>query len=163
MQQPQILNTSPKYLIGIRTTTTLSANNAVALWASFMPRRKEIANRIEQALYSVQVYPESTSMDKFTPETQFEKWAAVEVTEVDTIPESMETLELAGGMYAVFLHKGPASDFYKTAQYIYGTWLPNSEYQLDNRPQFEVMGEKYLGHANPDSEEEVWVPIKLKI
>ena len=163
MQQPQLITVQPKHLIGIRTTTTLSANNAAALWGSFMPQRKEIANKVEPALYSVQVYPESISMADFTPHTQFEKWAAIEVTEVGNVPEGMEQYTLEGGMYAVFLHKGPASEFHKTVHYIFGTWLPASEYQLDNRPHFEVMGEKYLGHTHPESEEEVWVPVKYKV
>ncbi|MEJ8800687.1 GyrI-like domain-containing protein [Pontibacter sp. H249] len=163
MQQPQILTIPPKQLIGIRTTTTLSANNAASLWSSFMPRRKEITNKVEPALYSVQVYSESISMENFTPATPFEKWAAVEVTEIEHVPEGMEQYTLKGGMYAVFIHKGQASNFHKTAQHIFGTWLPASGYQLDNRPHFEVMGEKYLGHTHPDSEEEVWVPVKYKV
>ncbi|MBC5992382.1 GyrI-like domain-containing protein [Pontibacter cellulosilyticus] len=163
MQQPQIVSTQPRHLIGKRITTSLATNDAVALWSSFMPLLKEIRKRVGQQLYSVQVYPESIRMDKFTPETPFEKWAAVEVTETGILPEGMEELQLPGGLYAVFVHKGPASEFHKTAQYIFGTWLPQSEYQLDNRPQFEVMGEKYLGHTHPDSEEEVWVPVKHKV
>ncbi|MFM9945765.1 MAG: GyrI-like domain-containing protein, partial [Bacteroidia bacterium] len=44
---------------------------------------------------------------------------------------------------------------------IYGTWIPNSEYNLDNRPHFEILGEKYKNN-HPDSEEEIWIPIKPK-
>ncbi|MDP5096829.1 MAG: GyrI-like domain-containing protein [Flavobacterium sp.] len=39
--------------------------------------------------------------------------------------------------------------------------MPNSEYQLDNRPHFEILGAKYKNNA-PDSEEEIWIPIKRK-
>jgi AraC family transcriptional regulator len=49
----------------------------------------------------------------------------------------------------------------KTFQYIFGTWLPNSEYVLDNRPHFEILGEKYK-NDDPTSEEEIWIPIKAK-
>jgi AraC family transcriptional regulator len=68
---------------------------------------------------------------------------------------------LSEGLYAVFIHKGPASQGEKTFRYIFNTWLPASDYLLDNRPHFEIMGEKY---KNEDSlsEEEVWIPIKLK-
>lgn len=41
------------------------------------------------------------------------------------------------------------------------TWLPASDYNLDNRPHFEVLGEKYKNN-DPTSEEEIWIPIKLK-
>ena len=38
----------------------------------------------------------------------------------------------------------------------------HSEYEFDNRPQFEILGEKYKNNA-PDSEEEIWIPIKKRI
>jgi AraC family transcriptional regulator len=43
--------------------------------------------------------------------------------------------------------------------YIFNTWLPKSGYQLDRRPHFEILGEKYKNN-NPDSEEEIWIPIQ---
>jgi len=75
----------------------------------------------------------------------------------------MDHLIIPGGLYAVFIHKGPVHIFYKTSQYIYGQWIPGSDYILDNRPHFEIMTEQYLGPDHPESEEEVWVPIKLKL
>ena len=73
----------------------------------------------------------------------------------------METYILPGGLYAVFLHKGAATTGPKTFQYIFGTWLPESDYSLDIRPHFEILGEKYK-NDDPDSEEEIWIPIKPK-
>jgi AraC family transcriptional regulator len=35
--------------------------------------------------------------------------------------------------------------------------LPGSEYFLDNRPHFEVLGDKYKNN-DPTSEEEIWKP-----
>jgi len=32
---------------------------------------------------------------------------------------------------------------------------------LDDRPHFEVLGDKYK-NADPDSEEEIWIPIRTK-
>ncbi len=46
-------------------------------------------------------------------------------------------------------------------QYIFGIWLPNSVYLLDDRPHFEVLGTKYK-NAKTDSEEEIWIPIRTK-
>jgi hypothetical protein len=33
---------------------------------------------------------------------------------------------------------------------------------LDNRPHFEILGEKYK-NADPDSEEDVYIPVKQNI
>ena len=46
-------------------------------------------------------------------------------------------------------------------QYIFTNWLPNSEYELDNRPHFEILGDKYI-NGSADSEEEIWIPVKYK-
>jgi len=73
----------------------------------------------------------------------------------------METFTLSGGEYAVFDYKGSSDDSSIFFQYIFMTWLPNSEYKLDNRPHFEVLGEKDKNNDS-NSEEEIWIPIKKK-
>jgi AraC family transcriptional regulator len=160
MQSPKIIEIDRKQLIGICIETSLLENSAVALWKQFMPRKKEIRNVVGSELYSVQLYENDFSMRQFSPSTKFEKWAAVEVESYESIPEGMEALTLPGGLYAVFVHKGPAANFHETAAYIFGQWLPQSEYELDNRPHFEVMVKDYLGLNHPDAEEEVWIPLK---
>jgi AraC family transcriptional regulator len=149
-----------KKLIGKRMTMSFSNNKTAELWKSFMPRRKEIQNNIATELYSIQLYA-PLFFDNFNPTTEFEKWAAMEVTDFDTIPADMETFTLPGGLYAVFLYRGAASAATDTFQYILGTWLPSSEYIVDNRPHFEILGEKYK-KDDPDSEEEIWIPVRLK-
>ena len=149
-----------KKLVGKRMKMTFSDNKTVDLWRGFMPGRKEIKNKIGTELYSMQIYPR-LFFDKYSPDAEFEKWAAVAVKDFETIPDGMETFTLPGGTYAVFLYKGAASDAARTFQYIFGTWLPNSDYTLDFRPHFEILGEKYKNDS-PDSEEELWIPIKPK-
>jgi AraC family transcriptional regulator len=78
------------------------------------------------------------------------------------MPENMEGFTLMEGLYAVFLHKNAISTPEKTFGFIYGAWIPNSEYELDNRPHFEVLGEKYRNN-DISSEEEIWIPIRLKM
>ncbi|MEQ9302116.1 MAG: hypothetical protein RIF33_26285 [Cyclobacteriaceae bacterium] len=55
--------------------------------------------------------------------------------------------------------QAPTSTFPAAALHIYGTWLPQSDFRLADKPHFEVMGEKYLGADHPDSEEEAWIPL----
>ena len=154
-------NLSPKKLIGQRIITSFSENRTVDLWQNFMPRRKEILNNLTHDLISMQVYPESYNFTIFDPVIKFEKWAAIEVSDFDTIPDGMESFTLFGGLYAVFIHKGAASTGPKTFQYIFGEWIPSSDYALDNRPHFEILGKKYI-NDDPASEEEIWIPIKAK-
>ncbi len=152
---------SPKKLIGKHVRTNMIENKIPQLWASFMPRRNEIQNRMDDNFISMQLVDSLDYFRNFSPSTFFEKWACAEVNDLATIPNEMESFLLPAGMYAVFLHKGTASDAPKTFGYIFGTWLPQSEFELDHRPHFEVIGSKYNNNS-PDSEEEVWIPIKPK-
>jgi AraC family transcriptional regulator len=151
---------APKKLVGKRMKMSFSNNRTADLWKSFMPRRNEIQNKIGADLYSLQNYSPDFFKD-FSPDTPFEKWACTEVNSTENIPNEMETFILPGGLYTVFLYKGLASEGAKAFQYILRTWLPNSEYNLDARPHFEILGEKYK-NEDPGSEEEIWIPVKCK-
>jgi AraC family transcriptional regulator len=150
-----------KKLIGKRLTMTLANNKTFELWKSFMPRRKEIKNTLSPTLFNIQALPPSIDFKDRTSETEFERWAAQEVSDFNEVPDGMETYTLHGGLYAVFLYKGSSSDFQKPFQFIFSSWLPNSKYELDKRDHFELLGDKYKNN-DPDSEEEIWIPIKLK-
>lgn len=144
--------------IGKNLSFTYADYHVFELWSNFMPRRKEIQNVIGSELYNIQINPKDFD---FQPNTPFVKWAAVEVTSFDFIPDEMKTLEIEEGLYAVFSYKGDQSNVASFFNSIYTEWLPNSGYQLDNRPQFEILGEKYKNDS-PESEEEIWIPIKLR-
>ena len=158
--RPRIEILPEKKLIGKRMQMSFSGNKTAELWRSFMAVRKEIQNNIGTELFSAEVYP-PLFFKAFDPGTVYEKWAAIEVTDFKTVPEGMETIIFPDGLYVVFIHNGPASKAPKTYQYIFGTWLPTSDYLLDNRPHFAVMGEKYK-QEDPRSEEEIWIPIKQR-
>lgn len=158
--KPRTEQLSSKLLVGKRLQMSYANNRTYALWSSFMPQRHAIPHRLSEELWSMEQYPPGY-FHKFNPETKFEKWAAVEVSEVGNLPAGMEKLEVPGGLYAVFLHKGPASSGPQTYQYIFGTWLPQSGYEVDERPHFAIMGDKYK-HEDPDSEEELWVPVRTR-
>ncbi|MES2761381.1 MAG: GyrI-like domain-containing protein [Bacteroidota bacterium] len=158
--EPRIETFTEKKLIGQRIITSLTEHKTFELWQGFMQRRKEIENSIGTDLYSVQTFNDQYWAN-FNPANKFEKWAAIEVKDHNSIPDNMEAFTIQSGLYAVFIHKGLPSEGPKTFQYIFGTWLPNSTYQLDDRPHFAVMGDKY-SNTDPASEEELWIPVMLK-
>ncbi|MEE1899548.1 GyrI-like domain-containing protein [Flavobacterium rakeshii] len=155
---PVIKTISAKKLIGLNLNMSFIDNKTAELWCSFMPKRKEIANSISNDMYSLQVYNENF-FSQFNPATEFKKWALAEVTDFNTVPKGMETFDLEGGMYAVFYYKGNPANAVQVFGYIMKEWLPQSGYVLDNRPHFEVLGEKYK-NGSDESEEEIWIPIR---
>nr|WP_299073624.1 GyrI-like domain-containing protein [uncultured Allomuricauda sp.] len=148
-----------KKLIGSRLKMSLTNNKTVQLWGSFAPKIKGIKNRLTTDKISMQIYDSSYYVN-FNLNNEFEKWATVEVSDFNDIPEGLEKFILNGGEYAVFDYKGLSNDS-SIFQYIFKTWLPNSCYKLDNRPHFEILGKKYKNN-DPASEEEIWIPIKKK-
>jgi len=156
--QPKIEKLPAKQLIGKKVLMSLADNKTFELWKSFMPRRKEIKNNINNDLFSLQVYKEPIRAGAFNQ--IFEKWALVEVSNFENVPNEMETFELVSGLYAVFHYKGLHTDT-RIYTYIFADWLPKSSYELDERPHFELLGAKYK-NGDPNSEEEIWIPIRKK-
>lgn len=148
-----------KKLIGKRMMMSFAANTTADLWKRFMPLRHKIPHGVGHELYSMQIYPQDF-FENFNPVTPFEKWAAIEVSNIQELPPDMEATVLPAGLYAVFLYKGPANSPVPF-QYIFQTWLPASGYELDTRPHFELLGENYKNN-DPGSEEELWIPVKRK-
>ena len=158
--EPRLKELTNHSLVGVHQTMSLAENRTVALWQSFMPRLKELTSRMGTDLYSLQQYP-IDYFQSFDPTRSFEKWAAVAVSSVDPIPAGMDTLRL-NGTYAIFDFQGTPAEFGNAIQYILSIWLPQSDYKLDDRPHFELLGEKYKRN-DPLSEEEIWIPIRKRV
>ena len=156
---PRITTLNEKKVIGKRLTMSFADYKPAELWKSFMPRRKEITNNLTNDLIAVTVY-KPNHFANFKPTNEFEKWATAEVTDFDNVPTDMEPFILSGGLYAIFDYKGSSND-HSIYEYIFRTWMPNSDYDLDERPHFEILGDKYK-NSDPTSEEEIWIPIKPK-
>ncbi|MBL4709942.1 MAG: GyrI-like domain-containing protein [Flavobacteriales bacterium] len=155
---PRIESLQAKKLIGHHLKVSLINNRTGELWAGFAPKIKSLKNRTSSDKISMQVYARDY-FKSFNPNLEFEKWACVEVNNFDAVPAEISTFTLEGGLYAVFDHKGSSSDA-SIFHYIFSEWLPNSNYQLDNRPHFEILGKKYKNNT-ANSEEEIWIPIQL--
>jgi len=158
--QPTIETIHEKKLAGKHAVLTFNHHTPEPLWQSFMPHVKNIHNKVGHVLYSLEVYPPNF-FNPFDPSTPFTKWAAVEVVDYEEMLPELEQLVVPAGQYAVFIHRGPSGEAAKTYEFIFREWLPASAYQLDERPHFAVMDERYK-KDDPTSEEEIWIPIKEK-
>lgn len=158
--EPRIVEFDGKRLVGINAEMSFIQNGTSSLWRAFLPRKSEIQNASGSDLFSLQIFPPDY-FSQFDPAKTFIKWAAIEVQSIDPLPEGMSSLEVPAGRYAVFHYKGASSQAPTVFQYIFGAWIPKSNYRLDNRPHFEVLGAKYK-QDHPESEEDIWIPIADK-
>ena len=144
----------PKKLIGFSITTSFRDDKTQIVWRKFMMRRNEIVNQTSNQLFSLQIYPEN-----FTANQTFRKYALAEVSDFNNIPNDFETFELESGKYLVFNYQGKAEHAPEIFRYIFQNVIPENQFEVDNRPHFEIFGEDY--NPNDDSaEEEIWIPIR---
>lgn len=156
ISEPEIVTFPETILIGLRQTMSFAQNTTPLLWKGFMPRRKEIP-AVNPDLFSLQLYSEGF-FEQFNPNAEFEKWAATAVVATEVPPAGMEMMVIPEGKYAVFQYKGNPANGAEVFGYILTEWLPQSGYVLDNRPHFELLGEKYKNGSN-DSEEAIYIPV----
>ena len=161
MIEPRIETLDETRLVGKRSRMSFAVNTTTRLWKEFMPQRSHIGNVVDATLYSVEVYEDMDFFREFDPFREFEKWAAVPVRSFASIPADLEALVIPAGVYAVFRYRGKESEVSQMYQYIYATWIPNSQYSLDHRPHFARMGPAYNGE-DTNSEEEIWIQVREK-
>lgn len=68
---------------------------------------------------------------------------------------------IAGGRYAVFLHKGPYEGLSDVYRAIFGEWLPGSGCALRDHPCFEVYLNRDPRRTKPENlRTEIWIPVE---
>jgi len=71
----------------------------------------------------------------------------------------MTARELPEQMYAKFTHTGPVANLDKTLKYIWASWLPKSDYDYIEKPDFELYRS---GFDNNDPKNELYLHIPIK-
>lgn len=67
---------------------------------------------------------------------------------------------IAGGRYAVFLHKGPYDGLSEVYRNIFGTWIATSGCTLRDQPSFEIYLNRDPRRTKPKNlRTEIWVPV----
>ncbi|TGM72619.1 AraC family transcriptional regulator [Leptospira mtsangambouensis] len=153
----EIVEVDQKIIVGMKLEISLLENQTQTLWQTFMPKLNFISNRLDNNLISMSIYP-SDYFHSFNPSNRFMKWAGVEVSEEPTLSDGLEIIKIPKGTYVRFLYHGLPSHAGPFYQSIFQDWFPSSGYSLDQRPHFEVMGDKYKNN-DPSSEEMIYIPV----
>ncbi len=141
--EPEIYEQPRMTLVGLRTvfySVDSEKNNIGAqlppLWQAFLPRLQDVAHGVPDRCYGV-VRQESEDSDRL------EYHAAIEVSQVDALPQGMVSLEVPAAAYAKFTHRGPAQHVDRTVSYVYSTWLAQSGRRHTYGPDLEIYGADY--------------------
>jgi len=125
-------------------------------WSDFEHKVNQISNRVGSDAFGIyEEYSESEDRIGFT------YICAVEVANFDEVPDGMISRIIPEQMYAVFRHTGDLSLLPETLKYIWGSWLPKSDYEYVEKPDFEL----YSPGLNPNDPEHVLflnIPVSRK-
>lgn len=156
---PELVEQPPKSFVGMHTRFfgVESEKNNMAeklpeLWGRFVPRIPEVADAVPIVGYGLirQCDDPSGGLDYFS---------AMEVkAPAAQLPESMVAIELPRQLYAKFLHTGPLANLNHTVNYIYSSWLLNSDYSHAYGTDIEEYGANYHP-TSPESEIHYLIPI----
>jgi AraC family transcriptional regulator len=154
--EPEIIQMDKFKIVGMKYYGENKNNEINRLWDQFNASVNEIKNSpCGDVRYGI-CYP----IENFAEKGEFEYIAAIEVSNLNDIPEGMVGRTIQGQVYAVFTHKGSPEKIAETYKYIYGTWHPKSGYSLLKAPDFEYYDERFNPDIEEDSEFDVYIPIK---
>lgn len=122
--EPEIIDRPALKLVGIPRQYDDGDLDLVTLWQAFAPHRELIQNRIDG--HFVGLY-ESYSETEHS--TEFCYICSAPVSEFGELTPGMVRRELDAQRYTRFTHRGPISELEQTLSYIWGSWLPKSDYR----------------------------------
>ena len=134
-----------------------SSDNPVDLWGLVCTRINEIEGVNKDRAYGLCL---KGSVENFT------YMAAFETNSISTVPKGMKSLTIDTAEYAVFTFtindRSPIGDqFSAVYQGIWGNWLPNSNYNYAETPDFELYDHRFDGTTDT-GEVDIWIPITKK-
>ncbi len=154
--QPRIERVSPIHIVGEKVSNSIQHDITFDLWKNFIPKINQIPNRVGDHFVSMQHY-DKDFFQQFSTERSFEKWAAVQVSELPNTDSTFLHYTIPEGFYAVFTRDG-SLESRQVFYHMYTIWLNNSCYEIDNRPHFEILDKDYK--VNENEKEEVFIPIR---
>ncbi len=124
-----------------------------AQWQRFGPHIGALPGEVRGVTYGVIHNSDDTA--------GFDYLCGVEVADFAQVPPELDRLRISPHLYAVFSHEGHVSAISATIQAIWSTWLPNSDYEAQDAPNFERYGPQFNGMTGMGGLE-FWVAVKPK-
>ena len=150
-KEPVIVQREAFHLVGVRIRTTPMAEEIPALWQAFVPRMREIVSMAEPRVsYGL--------MENFDPvSVAFDYVAAMSVLSVDLVPDGLEALTVAAGLYARFdATLGTLGEVFGV---IFRKWPLAGRYEQTRSPYFERYGPAF-DQVDPGSPVEIYIPVR---
>ncbi|HEX2855765.1 MAG TPA: GyrI-like domain-containing protein [Opitutaceae bacterium] len=128
------------------------------LYGRFFARKPELPPALDHYNYGAARPVSETSR---TREDELVYLAGQSVPPRTPAPTGTAIWRLPARTYAIFRHRGPVVRIDETLGYIYGTWLPNSDYELAGDFSIERYDESFCD-GGEKSQFEILIPVKKR-
>ncbi|WP_196426684.1 AraC family transcriptional regulator [Lysinibacillus cavernae] len=159
IQRPKILQLSKKLITGIEYKTALQDEQHYKEIPGFYLDfgQQKYYERISRKMAPNWAYGISTS---FQENGQFSFIVGEEVQAFEEqLEEDFIDFEIPAGKYAEFTINSTTEGIQNTRRYIYGVWLPNSNYERDAGPDFEITDVMQSTYPH-NMKIKIYIPIK---
>ena len=147
--EPKIETKAAFTVVGLNYHGKNENNEIAGVWAELNPRFQEIPNLVQP----FQAYGVCGPVQE---DGRFRYLAGFEVSAESELPEGMESWQVPTQTYAIF--PCTLATIGDTYNYAFQTWLPGSEYEHVNAPDFEY----YPPETTPQEGMYVYIPVKKK-
>jgi len=152
--EPKIVSRRETKVVGIARQYREEDLDIETLWSAFRPDVFQITNRVGEDAFGI--YEEYRENDGGVG---FSYVCSVEVADFDHVPKGMIARTIPAQRYAVFRHLGPLSSLPETLKYIWGSWLPKSDYSYLESPDFELYSPA-TEPGDPDKVLSLHIPVR---
>lgn len=153
LAEPKIEDRKALLLAGlIKTFAVKDMGSIPSLWEQFDEIQGAITNTGPERVY----FGASLS---FSEETGCEYMAAVEVTDLASVPKEAQTMTIPAAKYAVFTQPGHITLMRPTIMAIWQDWLPGSGYCAAEAPLVEYYPPAFDG-VTGNGGFEIWLPVR---
>ncbi len=158
---PKIVELNEINVAGLRGETTLRDNKLRELWERANAVFGQIPNLIPNGRgFGICEACQDNALYTINEDILFSEVAGAEVSSFDGLSEAFVRKTIPCGRYAVFTHRGTLAKLPQTYDYIWGTWSLTTKEELDGRDDFEMYDSRFLGSDHPDSEIDLYIPVK---
>jgi AraC family transcriptional regulator len=127
---------------GIDSEKNNMAQKLTSLWDAFLPHLNDVPHRADESCCYGVIRQTAQHSD------ELEYWAVAPVSHVDQLPVGLMSLHLPAARYARFAHRGLVSNLNMTVNYIYSSWLLQSNLHHTYGCDLEYYGAQYKANSD---------------
>ena len=154
LESPSLLNGKRLLIAGIGERYSCETSAGIpSQWQRFLPHLGQIPGQLGGTAFGVRCNSDDMG--------NFDYVCGVEVMDFSRLPADWSRVRIPEQRYAVFSQNGHISTIRSVWNSIWNKWLPESEYEAADAPDFERYSENF-NSASGMGGFEIWIPVKTQ-